>query len=166
MFQDDVSAMCAAIRCARQHTEAPDVAVLFKRDDGARVTRRPRPRMAVRRLAARCGGWAVPGRRALSISVAARGVQAARRRLGVLGRTNDLLGRFETGPNPFDGGNWAGRVRHVAPLLRGNILYVFTFSFQVLATRQWRRMNALTFPLRLRRWVKPKAQSTPCGTPA
>ena len=50
-------------------------------------------------------------------------------RLGVLGRANDLLARFEAGPNPFDGGNWAGRVRHVAPLVSGNTLYVF-FSGQ------------------------------------
>lgn len=46
-------------------------------------------------------------------------------RLGALGRTNDLLGRFEEGPNPFDGGPWAGRVRHVAPMVRGDKLYVF-----------------------------------------
>jgi hypothetical protein len=46
-------------------------------------------------------------------------------RLGVLGRANDLLARFETGPNPFDGGDWAGRVRHVAPVVRGDMLYVF-----------------------------------------
>ena len=46
-------------------------------------------------------------------------------RLGVLGRSNDLLSRFETGPNPFDGGAWAGRVRHVALLARGDTLYVF-----------------------------------------
>jgi hypothetical protein len=46
-------------------------------------------------------------------------------RLGVLGRASDLLARFEAGPNPFDGGPWAGRVRHVAPLVRGNTLYVF-----------------------------------------
>ena len=46
-------------------------------------------------------------------------------RLGVLGRANDLLARFETGPNPFDGGDWAGRVRHVAPVVRGDTLYVF-----------------------------------------
>jgi hypothetical protein len=46
-------------------------------------------------------------------------------RLGVLGRANDLLARFEAGPNPFDGGTWAGRVRHVAPMVRGDTLYVF-----------------------------------------
>ena len=46
-------------------------------------------------------------------------------RLGVLGRSNDLLGRFEAGPNPFDGGDWAGRVRHVALVVRGDTLYVF-----------------------------------------
>jgi len=46
-------------------------------------------------------------------------------RLGVLGRANDLLARFEAGPNPFDGGSWAGKVRHVSPMVRGNTLYVF-----------------------------------------
>jgi hypothetical protein len=46
-------------------------------------------------------------------------------RLGVLGRARDLLAPFEAGPNPFDGGNWAGRVRHVATLVRGDTLYVF-----------------------------------------
>ncbi len=46
-------------------------------------------------------------------------------RLGVLGRSKDLTGVFATGPNPFDGGAWAGRVRHVATLVRGNTLYVF-----------------------------------------
>jgi len=46
-------------------------------------------------------------------------------RLGVLGRASDLLARFEEGPNPFDGGTWAGRVRHVAPIVRGDTLYVF-----------------------------------------
>jgi hypothetical protein len=46
-------------------------------------------------------------------------------RLGVLGRAHDLLARFEAGPNPFDGGGWTGRVRHVAPVVRGDTLYVF-----------------------------------------
>jgi hypothetical protein len=46
-------------------------------------------------------------------------------RLGMLGRAHGLLARFEAGPNPFDGGNWAGRVRHVAPIVRGDTLYVF-----------------------------------------
>ncbi len=46
-------------------------------------------------------------------------------RLGVLGRSSDLLARFEAGPNPFDGGRFAGRVRHVAPIVRGDMLYVF-----------------------------------------
>lgn len=46
-------------------------------------------------------------------------------RLGVLARASDPLGRFEIGPNPFDHTPYAGRVRHVAVLLRGNILYVF-----------------------------------------
>jgi hypothetical protein len=48
-----------------------------------------------------------------------------RGRLGVLGRASDLLARFDPGPNPFEGGNWAGRVRHVAPVVRGDKLYVF-----------------------------------------
>jgi hypothetical protein len=46
-------------------------------------------------------------------------------RLGILSRANDLLATFEAGPNPFDGGPYVGRVRHVATLLRGDTLYVF-----------------------------------------
>jgi hypothetical protein len=46
-------------------------------------------------------------------------------RLGVLGRSNDVLAPFEPGPNPFDGGAWAGRVRHVGLVVRGDKLYVF-----------------------------------------
>lgn len=46
-------------------------------------------------------------------------------RLGVLGRANNLLARFEAGPNPFDEGKWAGRVRHAAPVVRGDTVYVF-----------------------------------------
>jgi hypothetical protein len=46
-------------------------------------------------------------------------------RLGVLGRAKDLLAQFEAGPNPFDSGSWAGRVRHVATIVRGDMLYVF-----------------------------------------
>jgi hypothetical protein len=46
-------------------------------------------------------------------------------RLGLLSRAHDLLARFEAGPNPFDGGKWAGRVRHVAPIVRGDRLYIF-----------------------------------------
>jgi hypothetical protein len=46
-------------------------------------------------------------------------------RLGLLARADDLLARFEAGPNPFEGGTWAERVRHVAPVVRGNTLYVF-----------------------------------------
>jgi hypothetical protein len=46
-------------------------------------------------------------------------------RLGVLGRTDDLLKTFEPGPNPFAGGPYAGRVRHVGLVPRGDTLYVF-----------------------------------------
>ena len=46
-------------------------------------------------------------------------------RLGLLGRAEQLPGEFESGPNPFDGGAYAGKVRHVATLLRGDKLYVF-----------------------------------------
>ena len=46
-------------------------------------------------------------------------------RLGVLSKAMDPLGTFETGPNPFDGGPYAGRVRHVAVMVRGNKLFVF-----------------------------------------
>ena len=40
-------------------------------------------------------------------------------------RSSDPLALFEPGPNPFAGGPYAGRVRHVALLQRGTVLYVF-----------------------------------------
>ena len=46
-------------------------------------------------------------------------------RLGLLSRAQSIEGTFEPGPNPFDGSPYAGRVRHVAPLVKGNTLYVF-----------------------------------------
>jgi len=46
-------------------------------------------------------------------------------RLGVLLRATDPLSRFETGSNPFAGGPFATRVRHVALLRRGNTMLVF-----------------------------------------
>ncbi len=46
-------------------------------------------------------------------------------RLGLLLRTPDLRAPFESGPNPFAGGPYAGRVRHVALLRRADTLYVF-----------------------------------------
>ena len=46
-------------------------------------------------------------------------------RLGQLLRSKDPLGTFEIGPNPFTGGPYADRVRHVATLLRGRTLFVF-----------------------------------------
>jgi hypothetical protein len=46
-------------------------------------------------------------------------------RLGQLLRSKDPLGTFEIGPNPFAGGPYADRVRHVATLLRGRTLFVF-----------------------------------------
>ena len=46
-------------------------------------------------------------------------------RLGQLLRSRDPLAAFEIGSNPFAGGPYADRVRHVAILRRGNILYVF-----------------------------------------
>jgi hypothetical protein len=46
-------------------------------------------------------------------------------RLGQLLRSKDPLAAFETGLNPFAGGPYADRVRHVATLLRGRMLYVF-----------------------------------------
>lgn len=46
-------------------------------------------------------------------------------RLGQLLRSKDPLATFETGPNPFAGGPYADRVRHVATLLRGRTLFVF-----------------------------------------
>ena len=46
-------------------------------------------------------------------------------RLGILGRSAELTGVFEQGPNPFGGGPMANRVRHVAVLVRGAKLYVF-----------------------------------------
>lgn len=46
-------------------------------------------------------------------------------RLGVLARAKNVEGPFEAGPNPFDGSPYAGRVRHVALLVKGDTLYVF-----------------------------------------
>jgi hypothetical protein len=45
-------------------------------------------------------------------------------RLGVLSRAKDPTATFEAGPNPFAGGPYAGRVRHVALLVQGNTLFV------------------------------------------
>ncbi|MSO61341.1 MAG: hypothetical protein EXQ50_04505 [Acidobacteria bacterium] len=46
-------------------------------------------------------------------------------RLGRLARSSDPLASFELGPNPFGGGPYANRVRHVALVRRGALLYVF-----------------------------------------
>jgi len=46
-------------------------------------------------------------------------------RLGRLSRSKDPLASFELGPNPFRDGPYAGRIRHVALMLRGSRLYVF-----------------------------------------
>jgi hypothetical protein len=46
-------------------------------------------------------------------------------RLGVVMRSSDPLGQFEKGRSIFEGGPYAGRVRHVALLRRGGKLYVF-----------------------------------------
>jgi hypothetical protein len=46
-------------------------------------------------------------------------------RLGLLVRSSDPLASFEIGPNPFRDGPYAGRVRHVATVLRGGRLFVF-----------------------------------------
>jgi hypothetical protein len=46
-------------------------------------------------------------------------------RLGVLLRSTGPLETFEAGPNPFRGSPYAGRVRHVALLRRGQTLNVF-----------------------------------------
>jgi hypothetical protein len=46
-------------------------------------------------------------------------------RLGVLAKASDPFLSFELGPNPFDQGPYANRVRHVAVLLRSSTLYVF-----------------------------------------
>jgi hypothetical protein len=46
-------------------------------------------------------------------------------RLGQLLRSTDPLAAFEVGPNPFAGGPYADRVRHVALLRRARTLYVF-----------------------------------------
>ena len=46
-------------------------------------------------------------------------------RLGLLARSKDPLTSFEIGPNAFRDGPYAGRVRHVATLLRGRTLLVF-----------------------------------------
>src|SRR5205814_8955711 len=46
-------------------------------------------------------------------------------RLGQLLRSKDPLASFEIGPNPFAGGPYADRVRHVALLQRGRTLFGF-----------------------------------------
>ena len=46
-------------------------------------------------------------------------------RLGLLLRSADASAVFQPGPNPFAGGPYAGRVRHVAVLQRGETLFVF-----------------------------------------
>jgi hypothetical protein len=46
-------------------------------------------------------------------------------RLGALSRSTAPGGPFETGPNPFDGGPYARRVRHVGLVQRGDTLFVF-----------------------------------------
>ena len=46
-------------------------------------------------------------------------------RLGLLLRTRDPFATFETGANPFRGGPYASRVRHVALVRRDRTLYVF-----------------------------------------
>ncbi|OFW22382.1 MAG: hypothetical protein A3H97_18040 [Acidobacteria bacterium RIFCSPLOWO2_02_FULL_65_29] len=46
-------------------------------------------------------------------------------RLGLLLRSTDPIVSFEAGANPFRGGPYAGRVRHVAVTKRGSTLYVF-----------------------------------------
>lgn len=46
-------------------------------------------------------------------------------RLGRLSRARDPLEAFELGPNPFAGGQYAGKVRHVGLLKRGTRLHVF-----------------------------------------
>ncbi len=55
-----------------------------------------------------------------------RGEYYGMSRLGVLSLTDDpMAATFEAGPNPFGGGQYAGKVRHVAVLPRGDKLYVF-----------------------------------------
>jgi hypothetical protein len=46
-------------------------------------------------------------------------------RLGRLSRASDPLSSFELGPNPFRGGPYANRIRHVALVRRGALMYVF-----------------------------------------
>jgi hypothetical protein len=46
-------------------------------------------------------------------------------RLGVIGHAGEPLGRFELGQSAFAGGAYEGKVRHVAVVLRGDLLYVF-----------------------------------------
>jgi hypothetical protein len=54
-----------------------------------------------------------------------RGAWYSMSRLGLLGRSDAVLGAFQPGPNPFAGGAYTGRVRHVGLVLRGDTLYVF-----------------------------------------
>ena len=46
-------------------------------------------------------------------------------RLGRVSRAKEPLASFELGPNPFRDGTYAGRIRHVALVIRGTRLHVF-----------------------------------------
>jgi hypothetical protein len=64
-------------------------------------------------------------------------------RLGQLSKSKGPLGTFEPGPNPFDGGPYARRVRHVALLLQGSTLSVFFSAIGDAPEKIMRSMIAL-----------------------
>ena len=73
-------------------------------------------------------------------------------RLGRLARSRDPLASFAAGPNPFDDGVYANRIRHVALSRRGNSLLVFFTAIgdapervlmsTIELTRDWTRWRA------------------------
>lgn len=63
-------------------------------------------------------------------------------RLGRVSRATDPLGSFELGPNPFRDGAYAGRIRHVALVPRGNTLHVFSTAIADAPERvMWSRID-------------------------
>ena len=85
------------------------------------------PVHAVERIDRRPAFRAAPGDHEgqLPPRLSARRLSYGMARLGQLLRSKDALASFEVGPNPFAGGPYADRVRHVATLLRGRTLLVF-----------------------------------------
>lgn len=85
-------------------------------------------------------------------------------RLGRLSRSKDPLAAFELGPNPFRDGRYAGRVRHIALVPRGNMLHVFFTAIgdspervmwsTITLTGDWRAWRA-SYPVEI---LRPEAR--------